>query len=848
MNPRPRPANGFALAFAALGALLACGSAAAEKHPPVILSHPASLILKSGSTAGFRVEVASDLPVSYQWTLNGSNLVDDPRVSSSTSPTLTVSNILRSDQYLYAVTVTNPDGKAESLPATLWVLEPPFFITQPRSQTVLTGSVVTLRAPAAGIEPLRYQWRRNGSNILGATESTLVLSNVAVSASGAYSAVAIDAIGTSVTRAATLIVATPPAITRQPSGTNVTLATPAVVFDVEAGGTQPRTYQWRLNGANIPGANGIARTNAPVELADGGSYDVVAANAVDAALSKPALLLFDDIPRGPEARDNLLDPAEPLFDAEGTVQGDNSFATREPGEPYHAHKPGGCSVWFTWIAPATGIATLSTAGSAFDTLLAVYEGFSYPLPPSLAEDDDRGGFLTSRVQFNAVAGAAYQIAIDGLAGQAGMFVLNWSLEITPETIPVVFVPPADQTVPAGADVTMSALAGGVPPLSFQWLRDGLPVPGATSPVLFLTNVQPEHVGDYTLEVANVFGRTVESRAASLQLGLETTAQARAKWECLLPLEESGGGGGGLQAAAAGVPSVPTLGVFARAGVPGGLTFGGIPGSGGYIQHCRGYPRAMQWVIVTNETGGDFLLFTTNNVAPTLLAVYPDRIGGIVPQQIACQATNLSDGLGSTLVFPVTVSTSYWVMIDRLNGAQAPVRLNWLLGQRPRSMNPTNIQLLITQPGASLALGAGVTNIPSPQAGYQWYRNGRPLFGQTNPVLNLPALTNRDSGHYSVRVTNALGAAESAWCLRVGTEVALDVGMTNSAGTPLAHVACGSPREFVLQAAPDLQLPTVWTNLAVKTGTNCYDYYWPVRHTNAPWQGWFRAFTTNSAMP
>jgi hypothetical protein len=248
--------------------------------------------------------------------------------------------------------------------------------------------------------------------------------------------------------------------------------------------------------------------------------------------------------------------------------------------------------------------------------------------------------------------------------------------------------------------------------------------------------------------------------------------------------------------------------------------------------------------------GDLVLDTAGSDVPTLLAVYPQSPFAAVPTtpSITCAATNAGDGRASVVSLSVAANENYWVMVDRLNGAGGVVQLNWLLGQRPRSANPTNIQLQIAPPGGTVVLNAGITNAPSPAVGYQWYREGRPLLNQTNPVLVLPAVTNRDSGHYTVRATNVLGASDSAWCLRVGTEVALEAGVTNSAGTPLMHVSAGAAREFVLQAAPDLHPPIVWTNLAVKTGADCFDYFWPVRYTNAPFHGFFRTFTTNAAGP
>src|SRR5213082_3022325 len=73
---------------------------------------------------------------------------------------------------------------------------------------------------------------------------------------------------------------------------------------------------------------------------------------------------------------------------------------------------------------------LTTAGSTFDTVLAVYTGSAYPLTlvasnnddPSTNLKDDYGG-KTSALTFSAVAGTTYKIAVDGLDGAAGSVVL-----------------------------------------------------------------------------------------------------------------------------------------------------------------------------------------------------------------------------------------------------------------------------------------------------------------------------------------------------------------------------------------------------------------------------------------
>lgn len=72
--------------------------------------------------------------------------------------------------------------------ARLHVFKSPLGITnQPLSQWASAGVNVSLAVGASGYGPFAYQWRKNGTNILGANASSLVLSNVARANSGIYS-------------------------------------------------------------------------------------------------------------------------------------------------------------------------------------------------------------------------------------------------------------------------------------------------------------------------------------------------------------------------------------------------------------------------------------------------------------------------------------------------------------------------------------------------------------------------------------------------------------------------------------------------------------------------------------
>jgi hypothetical protein len=128
------------------------------------------------------------------------------------------------------------------------------------------------------------------------------------------------------------------------------------------------------------------------------------------------------------AKRGAFEAAEVIDGGAGSARRDNREAEREPGEPEHALKTGGSSVWYRWTAPAAGRATFDTQGSDFDTLLAVYRGDSLSQLEEVASNDDiEPGVTQSRVSFPAQEGVEYRIAVDGYNAGKGSVVLNWEL-------------------------------------------------------------------------------------------------------------------------------------------------------------------------------------------------------------------------------------------------------------------------------------------------------------------------------------------------------------------------------------------------------------------------------------
>lgn len=278
---------------------IATVSVGAAPAAPVITTQPTPISVARGSEAMFAVGATGTEAISYQWFKGG------VAITGANAPQLRMAYVGDADTGTYSVEVTNAAGTVASTPARLTVTAAapgavaPSIQTQPAAVAVTEGNVATFAVGVAGSGPMTFQWRKNGSNIVGATAAAYTIAAVTVADAGTYSVVVGNAVGNTTSQAATLAVApatgtpvlAPPVIAVPPSGLVVAPGMSGTL-GVTAQGSGPLAYRWFRNGAEVVGQTGASYTIAAASALDVGTYRVEVSNAAGTVLSGGSQVLL----------------------------------------------------------------------------------------------------------------------------------------------------------------------------------------------------------------------------------------------------------------------------------------------------------------------------------------------------------------------------------------------------------------------------------------------------------------------------------------------------------------------------------------------------------------------------
>jgi hypothetical protein len=425
----------------------------------------------------------------------------------------------------------------------------------------------------------------------------------------------------------------------------------------------------------------------------------------------------------------------PLAGARGTVHVNNALATREPAEPTHAQNAGGHSLWFSWTPSVGGTVSIDTAGSTFDTLLAVYTGTALGGLTQVAASDDAPGLATSALTFSAVAGTTYRIAVDGYSGAAGDAVLNWSTagaatDTTPPTVALtapaagayvggqisVSADASDDTAVAQVEFFADGASLGVDttaPYSVLWQTSGHAAGAAvltaratdtagnvaTSPAGSVTvdNVAPtasitSRPTSPNPSATATFAFTSNESGATFQCHLDTDAWAACTspvtytppagdhWFYVRAIDRAGNVGtydyhNWMQV------GPPANDNFAAAQVLTGSS-GSVSGTtqnatkeAGEPNHAGNAGGHSIWYRWTAPAAGTVTLTTAGSSFNTLLAVYTGSAVNALTRLAQNDDVSRNDR-SSRLTFNATSGTTYRIAVDGYGGAVGSVTLNW----------------------------------------------------------------------------------------------------------------------------------------------------------------------------
>ncbi|HEX5218787.1 MAG TPA: ThuA domain-containing protein [Verrucomicrobiae bacterium] len=130
-----------------------------------------------------------------------------------------ISNFISSSAFVGLAVSSHLDGTiSTSTFDNVELRTPPVIVTPPANQATTAGSAAQFNVVATGAQPLSYQWRRNGSPVVGGTNFTFYLAAASTDAAGSYTVVVSNHLGSVTSAVAQLTVTLPPPLLSSPVG------------------------------------------------------------------------------------------------------------------------------------------------------------------------------------------------------------------------------------------------------------------------------------------------------------------------------------------------------------------------------------------------------------------------------------------------------------------------------------------------------------------------------------------------------------------------------------------------------------------------------------------------------
>jgi len=681
-----------------------------------------------GQSATFTASCYGTAPFTYQWYKGG------VAISGATSATYTINKLSLADSGDYTVSISNSIGAAKSGDYALNVSSlpvAPSIATQPQAIKAVIGDYAFFTVKATGTATLYYQWKKNGVDIVGATDANLIFNSVTAGDAATYSVTVSNSAGSITSQSATLTTLTPPSISAQPASLSLQSGQ-AASFSVTASGTGPLAYQWLKDGSAISGASGSTYALATVSAADAGSYAVEVSNEAGCIRSSSATLTVTAA-----VIQTVVAPSI------GTQPASLSLKTGQSAS-FSVSAAGSGPLSYQWYKDATAItgATASTYSIA---------------------------------AVSTTDAAAYSVKVSNSAGSVTSSAATLSVA-APVLAPSISSQPGNLTVNAGQAATFSVSASGTAPFTYQWYKGTVALTGANSASYQIASASSSDAGTYSVKITNSAG-SITSASATLTVSAVVTISA--PLIIIQPVSTS------AQATKPASFSVSASGTapFSFQWYKDGVALAGGTNSSYSLGACALSDAGNYQVLVSNAAG------TASSNVVSLSVSAASVAPSITSQPVAlvvapAQPANFSVTASGTAPFtyqwyknsvPITGATkasysiaacttsdagTYSVTVFNAIGSATSKGASLLIDstlQKPAiAAQPVAVTVALGQPASFAVKATGSATLI-----YQWRKNGEPISGANTDSFAIPQTVLGDEGSYSVLVSNGAGSVLSA---------------------------------------------------------------------------------------
>lgn len=493
---------------------------ASASMPPIITVQPspATTTLYEGQSVSYTATAIGPNPITYQWQKNG------VAISGQTTTALNFTNLKATNSGNYTIKVTNPFTSVTSSVATLTVLAGPPIITKvPSPVSRYADGNATFTVTALGSTPISYQWNLGGTPIAGATKSTFTVTQIQNADIGNYSVTVSNPNGSTNSPAAALTMLplsptyVPAVLSRGPFAYwRLNETTGSVALDSVGGldGTfLPATTKSGLVGpkttaaAPSPAFPGLESTNTAFAF-DGNTSDIAGGNPAITvnALTISCFLKTIGLPNnnnggacGVVACGNTTLGLY-LSGQDASGNGGNTLGFYWAGTFHDTLMLPASNVWtFVTLVISTNNAIMYMDPGDGSGLVNVETPGTYA-PATLNAAIHLGRDPAGNRQFQGGLDevALYSRALTAADVQA-LHDAAYANTYTPVP-PAITLDPVGASLAGGDSITLTAGYSGSVPLSFQWIKNGAPIPGAIRQSLTLANVTPPDAGIYAFVV------------------------------------------------------------------------------------------------------------------------------------------------------------------------------------------------------------------------------------------------------------------------------------------------------------------------------------------------------------